>query len=90
MRVCNDCKNVGASVGQIRHLIPRTQAVTMRPRGSVAASRAGVDDAPADGASVEHPTTGQLEEIRRLVQGLASDVGAWHLMWDIFALSRGR
>ena len=73
--VCNDCKNVGASVGQIRHLIPRTQAVTMRPRGSVAASRAGVGDAPADGASVEHPTTGQLEEIRRLVQGLASDVG---------------
>ena len=73
--VCNDCKNVGASVGQIRQLIPRTQAVTMRPRGSVAASRAGVGDAPADGASVEHPTTNQIEEIRRLVQGLASDVG---------------
>ena len=68
--VCNDCKNIGASVGQIRHLIPRTQAVTMRPRGSVATSR----DAPAD-APIEHPTTDQLEEIRRLVQGLASDVG---------------
>ena len=68
--VCNDCKNVGASVGQIRHLIPRTQAVTMRPRGSVAASR----DAPAD-APIEHPTSDQLDEIRRLVQGLASDVG---------------
>ena len=73
--VCNDCRNVGASMGQIRHLIPRTQAVTMRPRGSVAASRADVRDAPADDASVEHPTTDQLEEIRRLVQGLASDVG---------------
>ena len=73
--VCNDCKNVGASVGQIRHLIPKTQTTTMRPRGSVAASRAGVGDAPADSVSVDHPTTNQIEEIRRLVQGLASDVG---------------
>ena len=62
-------------MGQIRHLIPKTQTTTMRPRGSVAASRAGVGDAPADSVSVDHPTTNQIEEIRRLVQGLASDVG---------------
>ena len=68
-------RNVGASVGQIKHLIPKTQPTTIRPRGSVAASRAGVGDAPADSASVDHPTTTQIEEIRRLVQGLASDVG---------------
>ena len=73
--VCSDCRNVGASVGQIKHLIPKTQPTTIRPRGSVAASRAGVGDAPADSASVDHPTTTQIEEIRRLVQGLASDVG---------------
>ena len=30
---------------------------------------------PADSASVDHPTTTQIEQIRRLVQGLASDVG---------------
>ena len=40
----------------------------MRSRGSVAA-------APADDAPVEYPTTDQLEKIRRLVQGLAPDVG---------------
>ena len=73
--VCSDCRNVGASVGQIKHLIPKTQPTTIRPRGSVAASRAGVGDAPVDSASMDHPTTNQIEEIRRLVQGLASDVG---------------
>ena len=72
--VCSDCRNVGASVGQIKHLIRKHSPLQFGSR-QCSCSRAGVGDAPADSASVDHPTTIQIEEIRRLVQGLASDVG---------------
>ena len=67
-------------------------------RGSVSSSR-DVRDAPADDASGEHsshptsdhpsaghPTSDQLDEIRRLVQGLATDVG--HLRTEQVEIKR--
>ena len=83
--VCHGCKDMAASLGQIRHLIPNMSRLA-RSRGSVTSSR-DVRDAPTDDASgghpshptadhptAGHPTTDQLDEIRRLVQGLATDV----------------
>ena len=88
---------MAASLGQIRHLIPNVSRLA-RSRGSVTSSR-DVRDAPADDASGEHsshptadhptaghPTTDQLDEIRRLVQGLATDVG--HLRTEQVEIKR--
>ena len=95
--VCDGCKNMAASLGQIRHLIPNMSRLA-RSRGSVTSSR-DVRDAPADDVSGEHsshptadhptaghPTTDQLDEIRRLVQGLATDVG--HLRTEQVEIKR--
>ena len=95
--VCHGCKDMAASLGQIRHLIPNMSRLA-RSRGSVTSSR-DVRDAPADDASGEHsshptadhptaghPTTDQLDEIRRLVQGLATDVG--HLRTEQVEIKR--
>ena len=95
--VCHGCQDMAASLGQIRHLIPNMSRLA-RSRGSVTSSR-DVRDAPADDASGEHsshptadhptaghPTTDQLDEIRRLVQGLATDVG--HLRTEQVEIKR--
>ena len=95
--VCHGCQDTAASLGQIRHLIPNMSRLA-RSRGSVSSSR-DVRDAPADDASGEHsshptsdhptaghPTSDQLDEIRRLVQGLATDVG--HLRTEQVEIKR--
>ena len=95
--VCHGCKDMAASLGQIRHLIPNMSRLA-RSRGNVASSR-DVRDAPADDVSgghsshptsdhptAGHPTSDQLDEIRRLVQGLATDVG--HLRTEQVEIKR--
>ena len=95
--VCHGCQDMAASLGQIRHLIPNMSRLA-RSRGSVSSGR-DVRDAPADDAPGEHsshptsdhptaghPTSDQLDEIRRLVQGLATDVG--HLRTEQVEIKR--
>ena len=95
--VCYGCQDTAASLGQIRHLIPNMSRLT-RSRGNVSSGR-DVCDAPADDASGKysshptsdypiagHPISDQHDEIRCLVQGLATDVG--HLRTEQVEIKR--